>query len=292
VLKKHGFVELQKQKQTSFRKQKALRIKAKKATKKEIKLKTLFLNKFRWKIIEEYRDLDTLFLEAIENNCINPLNKMLKDDLSYFKDSNKIISLGAAFTLVNPEIAKMFFSFFSSYEEILDISVLDYLISIDFSSLLMTNWLKWKKETRLFLDFFKYVQYWTKKIAKCLQRENKIEEELEYLVSLEKIYTKYFSSEALSSYSLKQLNKGIKEFSKENYEESLKLLTVSKNCNPENPITHWNLARISIILKKRLKYTGEWSLSTVNWAEPIRWMSWSISRRLNRTGRQRPVAAR
>ena len=248
-----GYGKIKQEKPLSFRTEKSLRIKAVKPAEVSFFDKTLFLTRFRWKILANFRNPDILLLEAIEYNCIDPLNKILPENVKLFFNTETIISTCADFALVNPKVAKIFLSLFPKDKcKEINTEVFDFMQSQNFPSLFLANWIKWKKRpTENIISIARFHLHWSKKIERLMTTKNNSEENFSYLLSLPKEEVEYFSLEVSNLCSIKLTNQGIKSFSKNNLKKASQMFLDALKYDPTNGLTYWNLARLSIQLNER-----------------------------------------
>lgn len=248
-----GFYKIKQEKPLSFKTEKGLRIKATKPADASLFNKTLFLTRFRWRILAKFQNPDTLLLEAIENNCIIPLNKILPKNVKFFFDTKTMISTCANFAMLNPKVAKIFLSLFSKekYKKI-NTEVFDFLQSQNFPSLFLANWVKWKKRpTEYTISIARFYYHWSKKLKRAMTTRNDFKENFNYLLTLPKAEVRFFSMEAVNQRSIKITNQGIKTFSHNNLKKANEMFLDALKYDPTNGITYWNLARLSIQLNER-----------------------------------------
>ena len=164
-----GFNKIKKHKQTSFFNQKSIRISATKPLDFSIKNKKHFLAMFRWEICSRIKNLNTSFLEAVENNCILPFYRIFANDISPLFEKEILIDLCSSFAIFNPQVAKIFLDLVPKKHFIkVKTEILDYLENINSPSLFLSNWAKWKKlPDNIHFSLVKFHSYWSERIKKA-----------------------------------------------------------------------------------------------------------------------------
>ncbi|MHA1157096.1 MAG: methyltransferase domain-containing protein [Candidatus Heimdallarchaeota archaeon] len=227
-----GFTKISKQKQKSFKSEKSIRYCCKKPA--EIPLtNTKFL-------INHFRTLIT--------NCISLFSKLkLNNDMNNLSDE-LCLELIASLTLFSPKVAKIFVELFSdNLPNYINFDVLDYLDSIDFSSKMYENWKSWRKnKDKPKYDVFYFYNHWISKIKKSLLSETKIDVMYNFIESLERSEYDYFCFELVDILSLRKSNQGLRYFSNKNFEKAKELFLEALKLQPYDPVSNWNLARLSI----------------------------------------------
>lgn len=253
TLRSIGFHKLKKNKSQNFKKERGLRIKAIKPMNLSHLDKKFFITKFRWKINYSVQNLSTLYLEAIESNCIVPLMKILPEKINNFYNRKRILSICSSFALLNPQIAFIFLSLFPEDLIRFDyVKAFDFLQKNEFPSLILEDWMKWKKEPQNFLNTItKFYSHWTKKIEYSMIKNDNFKENFHYLLTLKQNKVDFFSFEAINLLTTKLVNNGIKVFSQKKFKKAKELFKKALKYNPTDILASWNLARIYIHLNHR-----------------------------------------
>ena len=242
-----GFTKISKQKQRSFNSEKSIRFCCRKPTELPLTNPKFFVNHFRTKIKNEFGLLDTLFLDHCESNCVSFFSNLkLKNDMTNLSDEF-CLELIASLTIFSPKVAKIFIELFSNnLPAKINLDIIDYLESIDFSSRLYENWKGWiKGKDRTMYDAFYFYIHWTSKIKKNLLSKTKIDVMYNFIESLDESDYKYFCFEQVNILSLRTSNQGLRCFSNEDFEKAKELFLEALKLQPYDPVSNWNLARLS-----------------------------------------------
>lgn len=251
ALKMAGFQKIRKVKQSSYLTEKSIRIKATKEIEHNTYLRSTIITSFRQKILKEFTNLDSYFLETIENNCIIPLQKILAKSALNFVKEETIGFFTANFTVIHPKIGKIFLELFpKETTRQLNIEVLDYLEEIKFPSLLLSNWvLRKKKDPMLKFSYSDFNTYWIKQLLHNLHSQSIDKSRFDYLRSSKQKEADFFSFELINREALILLNLGIKDFSNDELPKAKNHLKESLGYLPTYFLSYWNLARVSLRLK-------------------------------------------
>ncbi|QEE16169.1 methyltransferase domain-containing protein [Promethearchaeum syntrophicum] len=256
ILISTGFVHVNFIKSQSFKDQKSFRIIAQKPEKISLLDKKGLTATFRWMIYNEFKEFDVLFLDAVEKNCINVIEKQYDYDNRDFFSIKNIVSMIALFSLFHPKIAKIFLSLLPKVRvHSIKTEILDYLEKINSPTIFLSVWMKWKKEEKdLILNFTRFQDYWIDRLSKFLttntNNEN-ISDTFTYLSNTQGEDCDYFSLEVIDIKSLKLTNLGIKSFASKDHNKSYTFFKKSLDFVPNNALNNWNLARLSILLDER-----------------------------------------
>jgi len=251
LLKKYliatGFTKITKRKQKSFKSEKGIRYCCRKPIETPLTNKIFFLNHFRTLIKNEFGLSDTLFLDHCESNCMSIFSNLnLKNDMNHLSDE-LCLELIATLTLFSTKVAKIFVEIISKkLPSHINLDIIDYLDSIDFSSKMYENWKSWRKnKDRPTYDVFFFYEHWISKIKKSLLSETKLEVLYHFIESLDKTDYNYFCFEQVNILSLRTSNQGLRHFSKGNFEKAKELFLETLRFQPYDPVSNWNLARLS-----------------------------------------------
>ena len=255
ILISTGFINLNSLKPQSFKDQKSFRIQAQKPEKISLLDKKGLITTFRWRIYNEFKGFDVLFLDSVENNCINMIEKQYDYDNRDFFSIKNIVSMIAVFALFHPKIAKIFLSLLPKVRtQNINTDILDYLEKINSPTIFLSVWKKWKKEEKdLFLNFTRFQDYWINRLSKFLTT-NTINEKFSdtfYLSNIQGENCDYFSLELIEIKALKLTNLGIKSFASKEHKKSYTYFRKSLKFVPNNSLNNWNLARLCILLDER-----------------------------------------
>jgi len=243
-----GFTKISKQKQRSFNSEKSIRYCCRKPSDITLTNTKFFVNHFRTQIKNEFGLLDTLFLDHCESNCVSFFSNLkLKNDMGNLSDE-LCSELIASLTLFSPKVAKIFVELFSgNLPTNINLDIINYLDSIDFSSRMYENWKSWiKNKDRTTYDAFYFYNHWTSKIKKNLLAETKIDIMYNFIESLDKSDYNYFCFEQVNILFLRTSNQGLRYFSNKNFEKAKELFLETLKLQPYDPVSNWNLARLSI----------------------------------------------
>ncbi|MFX0181455.1 MAG: methyltransferase domain-containing protein [Candidatus Hodarchaeota archaeon] len=262
TLREIGFYEIKEEKPLSFKKEKGLRMKAIKPTDDSPYSKTVFLTKFRWKILANLLKPHTQLLDAIETNCFDPLMKMLPANVKSHFDTTNIVSNCATFAILNPKVAKIFLSLFlESKIRGINSEVLDFLHTHKSPALFLANWAKWRKDpSENYISIVRFYSHWSKKISQSMTTKDNFEEKFSYLLTLPKEDQDFFSIETINLHALKLINRGIKAFFQKKFNIAKELFRLAIKYDPTNGFAYWNLARLDIQLNGRREKIKEYYL--------------------------------
>ena len=256
ILISTGFININSVKSQSFKDQKSFRIRAQKPEKISLLDKKGLITTFRSMVYNEFKEFDVLFLDSVEKNCINIIEKHYDYDNRDFFSLKSIVSMIALFSLFHPKIAKIFLSLLPKVRvQSINTDILDYLEKINSPTIFLSVWKKWKKEEKdSLLDFTRFQDYWINRLSKFLTtntiNEN-FSEVFTYLSNIQGEECDYFSLEVIEIKASKLTNLGIKSFSSKDHRKSQIYFKKSLNLVPNNALNNWNLARLSIILDDR-----------------------------------------
>ncbi|MCK4877254.1 MAG: tetratricopeptide repeat protein, partial [Candidatus Heimdallarchaeota archaeon] len=246
TLSRIGFIKIRKMKQRSFKEERGMRYQVSKPLDADISERKHFITTFRSKINSHFKIKETLFYEVLENNCFLSLFNILPEDIQNFFNRSRITNFCASLSIIHPKLSKIFLDLFPENQtNEINKEVLDYLEETKFQSLLMTDWIKWRKDQFNFLlSVTRFFNHWIWKIDKMLQQKGDFEKMLSYLTSLERNSNEFFAIEIINIQSLRLANQGIRAFEKENFLDAKKLLEESLRMNPSNIVANLNLARL------------------------------------------------
>jgi hypothetical protein len=213
--------------------------------------KSQFFTEFRKKTKEKLSIDEPNLLSSLEENCIIEIKDILYNEFD--KDKKKVIRKIISKTVTsNPLISLIFcekcieFEFFSKNEIKNEINLIKYLVKINFHKKLLNLWKKTNKrigENKT--DFIKFLYQLQSKVTKSIDRSN--HDEFIYIENLETENILIFNFHVVQLQALILSNKGIKEFSKKNYNKSIDYLLDSVQLFSDNQTIYWNLARLFII---------------------------------------------
>jgi tetratricopeptide (TPR) repeat protein len=129
-----------------------------------------------------------------------------------------------------------------------DLAVLRHLSDIKFHERVLTLWTRSRKEKDSENEFASFVERMRKTVREILERPELRGQLLEYVSSLDPTPIEILDLCLMKLRASASLNIGILRFhrgdlrgAEESFSESLKM-------NPQNPLAHWNLARIGIAM--------------------------------------------
>ncbi|NPD88875.1 MAG: methyltransferase domain-containing protein [Asgard group archaeon] len=245
-LSRTGFKKIRRKKQRSFKEERGMRYQASKPLDADLSKKKHFITTFRSEINSNFEIKETLFYEVLENNCFLSLFNILPENIQKFFNTFRITNFCASLSIIHPKLSKIFLEIFPENQtNEINKEVLDYLDEIKFQSLLLTDWIKWRKDQFNFpISITKFFNHWTWKINQMLNKKTDFKKMLSYLTSLEQNSNEFFSIEIINIQSLRLANQGIRAFEKEIFVEAKKLLEESLRMNPSNIEANLNLARL------------------------------------------------
>jgi predicted SAM-dependent methyltransferase len=248
-----GYVNLNFVKPQSFKDQKSFRIQAQKPEKISLLEKYGIITAFRWRLYNEFKKFDVIFLDSVENNCICMIEKQYDYDNREFFSIKTIASMVSNFALIHPKIAKIFLSLLPKVRtQSINTEILDFLEKINSPTVFLSIWKNWKKEKKdLFLNFTRFQDYWTKRISKYLTTNENFTDTFTFLSSIQREDCNYFSLELIVINALKLTNLGIKSFVSKDHKKANTFFKKSLKYGLSNAINNWNLARLSILLDER-----------------------------------------
>ncbi|MHA1686271.1 MAG: hypothetical protein ACTSYD_07640 [Candidatus Heimdallarchaeaceae archaeon] len=253
-LRETGFAKIRRNKQKSFKTEKGLRVEAVKPPTVD-KWKN-FLALFRSKLLLEFENADTYFFEAVENNCVLPLSKVLSS--KFFKKSKVsrkelFLDLVSSFTIFHPKVALIYVEMLE--EELkpeIKTEVLNFLDEKELQTLLYNNWLKWKKNQEMpDLSWVSFLEHWRQKIKQSLLGKLDFEKNSDYFLHSKIDSKPFFSFELVVRESLKMISEGVKAYSKGQYEKAKEIFYKAIRLNPMDFLAKWNYARLELISEKQ-----------------------------------------
>ena len=246
ILSRAGFTNIRRKKQKSFKNEKGMRIIVSKPRIVDTFDKKHFITTFRSKIYPELEKIETQFLEAIENNFFMPMVETLPNNVEEFFNLENVASYCAGLITISPKLAYVFLNTFPDrLTNKINKNVIKFLEEIEFHSLLMTNWMKWKKDPyHLQNSITSFYSHWVNKIQMILLKDIEYREMFSYLKSTEKESIDFFSFDVINLLSSRVANEGIKAFTNGDHKKAEKLFESSLRINPSNIISNLNLARL------------------------------------------------
>lgn len=128
------------------------------------------------------------------------------------------------------------------------ISLLNYLVKVEFHKKVFTLWMKRKKNVgELDKEFRIFINQLELSMLDVLNNQKK--EKLKHIINLEPNDIKIFDFYLIPLETKKLPNKGMKYFYKKEFSKALNYLSGSSKINPDNTLTYWNMARFGCILK-------------------------------------------
>lgn len=255
ILLSIGFCNVRNLHPQRFDHEKGLRVKAEKPALISKSDKIIFLVGFRNKIMTHFKNPGTLFLEAIENNVMGPLYKILPSNADNYFTSENLVKFLAHLAILNPQIALIFSSLFEKKRmEGLHLHVLQFLRDNNAPMLFLGNWIRWNKSPiHLFFSLTKFYSHWVKKIEDSIRIGTVNERDFQYLLTSGTEQVNYFSPEIITISALKHFNQGVKAFSMQDFDQAKVHFLQTLKLDPSNSFAYWNLARLS----KHFKGGGE-----------------------------------
>lgn len=199
-----------------------------------------FLACFRKALGKEIGKDDSNLLINLEDSCLKEISEIYQGEFKNSKKSalHKIIAKASIF---NPVVAGVFCSeciskgIFEKNELQQEIELIGYLKKINFYQKLPALWGKSKKrEGNVSGDFENFIQGQTSSIISMLENNLDYRKQLKYIENLEPAEVKFFNLYSVQLMAMVLLNKGIREFTKGNNEEALRLFSKSVKLNPDN----------------------------------------------------------
>ncbi len=260
ILLSIGFCNVRNLHPQRFTHEKGLRIKAEKPTLISKFDKISFLVGFRNKIMTYFKNPGSLFLEAIENNVMGPLYKLLPRDIDNYFTPENIVKFLANLAILNPQIAFIFSTLFDKKRmEGIHLQVLQFLRDNNAPMLFLGNWIRWKKSPmHLFVSLTKFYSHWVKKIEASMRMGEVNERDFQYLLTGGTEQVGYFSPEIITICALKHFNQGVKAFSMQDFDHARDHFLHTLKLDPTNALVYWNLARLSIQSKTKRENVQEY----------------------------------
>lgn len=250
LLKEIGFQNISREPQKTHKYEHGLRIICTKPS--SARAKEQFA-RFRKNLKKQLKIDDSDSLICLENDCIKEQSYIFFNEFQHDKEKslNKIIAKCA---LCNPKISLAFCNTLLESGEITQevynskTGLINYLIKTEFHKKLFTLWSKHKKTIqKTDLNYNTFTGNIKSRLISLLNTSN-YQEQLEYISSQKPAGIDIFNLHIIQLESRKLFNQGVKQFHKKNYNESLSLFSESAKLNPQNALTHWNIARIGIVL--------------------------------------------
>ncbi len=260
ILSSIGFCNIRNLQPQRFTSEKGLRIMAEKPNSFSKFDKNTFITAFRQKIWVLFANPSSLLLEAIENNLIGPLCKILPHKIDNYFTPVNIKKFLANATILNPQIALIFSTLFDQKKmQEINLQILQFLREKNAPSLFLGNWIRWKKTPmQLFFTLTRFYAYWTKKIEDSMGKREVDDRDYQYLLTGGTEHVDYFSPETILLSAIKQFNQGIKAFSMQDFDKAKEYFLYALKLDPTNSFVHWNLARLSIQAKSRKETVQEY----------------------------------
>lgn len=215
-------------------------------------------------LLAEYRMALLSEVENIQDSMeLIPIEQLIMTQLNPESfDPSEMVSILANLTCINPVITDIFlriadkdqfhslFPILHDRERVAGLrSLVQYLLKHAYHQRLFTLWMRSRKEPgEMAQDFSKFIE--EKEAVLCLLfsstqiDETMIEKRLGYVLTLPPTPIPFFHETSVRWSAKMCLNNGIKEFHLSNHSDALHLLEISVSQDPNNPFTHWNLARL------------------------------------------------
>jgi len=129
-----------------------------------------------------------------------------------------------------------------------DSEAVKHLSDIRFHERVLTLWIRSRKEKDSENEFTSFVERTKKTVREVLDHPELRGRFLEYVTSLDPTPIEVFDLCLIKQRAGASLNIGILQFHKGDLREAEKSFAESLRMNPQNPLAHWNLARIGIAL--------------------------------------------
>jgi predicted SAM-dependent methyltransferase len=132
-----------------------------------------------------------------------------------------------------------------------EFDVASHLVELRFHGRAFALWAKSRKVHGAEEEFGRFLARLEKEVSEVLARPDHRNEILEYLMTVEPRAIEILDLCLITQRSKMLLNLGIRRFHEGDFDSAESSLTESLSLNPDNPLAHWNLARIGIALGKR-----------------------------------------
>ena len=277
LLTKTGFSTVTKQKAITHLYESGMRVECRKPEWNNPRYE--FFAEFRWRVVTKLNLVeDSMELGPLENLCIKNIRELLfgREPKNVLRDEGKgaavdeevLFRILAKAAVCSPELAMIFlvtagekefsalFPLLGDPENLANIRVpIAFLNKIHLHQHLFSLWKKARKTPKNFSpDFEKFVKEKETRLVQFLHKgskENiKLEKELEYIMRQPAKDIDFFHASTVVFQARILLNKGLKKFQEGNVSDASELFSESLSLNPDNPLVHWNLARVESLQAK------------------------------------------
>ncbi len=263
TLEECGFTDVRRRKQQTHRYESGLRVECRKPLEGWERFE--FFAWFRTRILKELGPArDSMELIPLESHCMDRVSRMFFSG----KDPLEILALTS---VCNPELSRIFletasttgfvplFPTFDNEKKAHDIlRLIGRLIKMEFHRRLFTLWEISRKLPGSFPEDFERFQrdkesLILRLLRACGDEGTAPDKALEYIDRQPPADIDFFHAHSVRFHARKLLNRGIKEFHKGNLEQASEDLRRSASLDPDNYLTHWNLARVGAAMKRDLR---------------------------------------
>jgi len=245
VLERTGFCNVVRGKEITHTYEPGMRVECRKRHDAEEKM---FFACFRKRLRHALGTQDSFVLIPLENwieKARSAPNEFATKDLrceliSRLAPCNPVIPLAlldegiASWKLSEPEVSE-------------ERTFLRELIAMRFHERAFELWTRSKKGLDVHEEFGLFVSRVESIVRDCLKSPSLRTERLEYIRALNPRYIALFDLSIVLQEAQKSFSAGVRAFSMKNLAEAETRLTESLSINPQNPLAHWNLARISAV---------------------------------------------
>ncbi|MEW5760268.1 MAG: methyltransferase domain-containing protein [Candidatus Thermoplasmatota archaeon] len=267
-----GFEEATRKEQKMHKYKPGLRVECRKPENRNMikEMFCIFRKEVRKKLPIE--DSDTLL--NLEEHCI----KRIANGLEHGSSEANVKDAIACTALHNPAISLILYEKCIEFRYIKENKIIhdlvEHLCFINFHKKLLSLWARHSKRIgdvdRAFAEFLIYIEAL---IIKLMDHKTDYKQRLRYIATLPEEDIEIFSYHTVQMRARVLLNKGIKKFHKKEWNEALELFSESSRLYPENPLVHWNLARLCTVVgteKKIIRQHYNNALSAIGRREELK----------------------
>lgn len=248
---------------------------------------------YRKNLKNRLRTDDSYVLIPLENW----LEKIPRHSEEAWKDKKRYLDEVISKTAVcNPLVPLTFletcidFGFVGRGEVEDEIDLLNRLAEAEFHKRVFSLWMRSKKDVgRVGGEFESFLGRLRLLIRDLLTDPATWEERLRYILELEPFDIRIFDFNLVLLEAKKALNVGVKQFHKGRFSKALDDFSRSSMINPDDPLLHWNLARLHSALKSEKRRTIEEYEKALSLTENKKWRSVMEAELSQARGGENPV---
>jgi predicted SAM-dependent methyltransferase len=248
LLKEVGFGSIQKQEQQTHRYEPGLRVTA---VKSETDPRRNLAAALRRRIATDFAIKDSYILIPTEEHISHAMSVFAKEDLG---DSDAVDKMLANLSACGAKLGLACLKALVETGAIDDerararTSILQQMADMQFTQKSFTLWIRSRKERGVESEFARFSKRVESTLLDVISGKRTMSEEMSYITELEPTGIPILDFRLAMMEARKRFNIGIKMIHQGRLQEALAAFEKSERINPDNPLTHWNIARLGISL--------------------------------------------